>query len=158
MRAAPDIVEIGRAGGKVDAPGVGGVRAHLAEHEGAVGGTQRAHAKAVEHVAVGKAPVAPGEEARKIRLEIIGAEAITGKARIARQQHPAVPQLRLLALRVGKMRRYLGAPRLGERPGPRRHPQIERGDAMKIRKPFTGCGYFALAPVVFSALSTKALV
>ncbi len=44
--------------------------AHLAEHERAVGAAQRAHPETVEHVLVGKAPVAPGQEAGKIGLEI----------------------------------------------------------------------------------------
>ena len=75
-RAAPDVVEIGRAGRKIDAPGIGGVLAHFAEHEGAVGAAQRAHPEAVEHVPVRKAPVAPGQEAGEIGLEIAGAEAV----------------------------------------------------------------------------------
>ena len=69
-RAVADIVEIGRARRKIDAPGIGGMLAHFAQHEGAVGATQRAHAKTVEHVLVRKTPVAPGQETGEIGLEI----------------------------------------------------------------------------------------
>ena len=82
-----------------------GVRAvPLAEKEGAVGGAQRAHAKAVEHVRVGMAPVAPGQETCEIGFEIASGEARPLEGRIAREQHAAVPDSRLLALLLGKVR------------------------------------------------------
>src|SRR5207344_2784343 len=103
---------------KIDAPGIGGVLAHLAEHEGAIAAAECAHAKAVEHAWIRKAPVAPCQKAREIGLEIAGAEAVAGKHRVAREQHATVPERGLFALLVSKIRRYLRSPRFGERPRP----------------------------------------
>src|SRR5215207_5955757 len=76
-RAVPDVVEIGRSGREIDTPGVRRVLAHLAEHEGAVGAAERAHAEAVEHAWVRKAPVAPSQKTCEIGFEIAGAAAIS---------------------------------------------------------------------------------
>ena len=94
-------------------PAFDGVLAHLAEHEGAVGAAQRAHAEAVEHGLVGKAPVAPGQEAREISLEIAGAETVACKHRVAPEQDAAVPHRRPFALlaRRNAHRSPRGAPR-----------------------------------------------
>src|ERR1700722_7863723 len=80
--AVPDIVGIGRAGRKIDAPGVGGVAAHFAEQERAVGRFDRAHAKTVEDACVGKTPIAPRQKTRKVRLEEVGAKIVAGAYRI----------------------------------------------------------------------------
>src|SRR3954471_2881101 len=69
-RAIPDIVEIGRAGWKIDASSIGGVASHLTEHEGAIGAAQRAHPETVKHAIIRKTPVAPRQEAGEISLEI----------------------------------------------------------------------------------------
>src|SRR5712671_3102397 len=92
--------------------------AHFAQHERAVAAAQRAHPEAVEHAAVRKAPVAPGQEACEIGVEIAGAEAIPGEDRIARQQNAPIPDFRFLALLDREMRLDLGAPLVGERPRP----------------------------------------
>src|SRR6185437_5775627 len=123
---AADVIAIGRAGGEIDATGVRGVLAHLAEHERAVAAAQRAHAEAVEHAAVRKAPVPPGQEAREIGLEIIRAETPGGEHRIAAEQNMAVPELRPLALLGREMGVDLGAPLVRERPRLWTHPEIER--------------------------------
>src|ERR1700722_19972348 len=47
-RAVAQIVEIGRSGRKINPPGIGGMLTHFTHHEGAVGATQRAHAKTIE--------------------------------------------------------------------------------------------------------------
>src|SRR5882672_11227793 len=133
-RAVPDVVEVGRSGRKIDAPGVRRVLAHLAEHEGAVGAAERAHTKTVEHGSVGKAPVAPRQKACEIGFEIAGAEAIPGKHRVAPEQDAAVPQGGLFALLVGEMRRDLSAPRFGKRPRPRFDNEVEHTDAMNDRR------------------------
>ena len=130
---AADVIEIGRAGGEIDATGVRGMLAHLAEHKRAVAAAQRAHAEAVEHAAVRKAPVAPGQEAGEIGLEIVGAETPGGKHRMAAEQNMAVPELRPLALLGREMRVDLGAPSSRERPRLRTHLEIERRDAMNDR-------------------------
>ena len=131
---AADVIAIGRARGEIDATGVRGMLAHLAEHKRAVAAAQRAHAEAVEHAAVRKAPVPPGQEAREIGLEIIGAETPGGEHRIAAEQNTAVPELRPLALLGGEMRVDLGAPSVRERPRLRTHLEIERRDAMNDRR------------------------
>ena len=59
---------------------------------------------------------------------------------------------------LGEMRRDLGAPRLGECPSPRRHPQVKLGDATYGQRLHESESYFVLAPVVFGAFSTKAFV
>src|SRR4051794_11850846 len=115
-RAIPDVVGVRRSRRKVNAPGIRRVRAHLAQHEGAVAGAKRAHAKSVEHVLVGKPPIAPRQEAGKISFEIFGAEAFAGKTGTARQQHAAIPDLRFLALLAGEMRVNVGTASFGERP------------------------------------------
>jgi hypothetical protein len=170
-RAVPDVVEVGRTGWKIDAPGVRRVLAHFTEHEGAVGAAQRAHAEAVEHARVGKAPVAPGQETCEIGFEIAGAEAVAGKYRVASKQDAAVPHRRLFALLIGEMPRDLGAPRFGKRPRPRLDDEVERADAMNDRRcrtthrptslaitPTLSGLHFALAPVVFLTCSTYLLV
>src|SRR4051794_37391375 len=101
------------------------MRGHLAEHEHAVAAAQRAHPESVEHAVVGKAPVTPCEKTRKIHLEIVGAEAIAAKDRIAAQQDPAVPEFWLLGLLVRKMRVDVGAALNRERPSPRPAFQVE---------------------------------
>src|SRR5579863_1668453 len=130
--AVPDIVGIGRAGRKIDAARIRGVRAHFAEQERAVGRAQRAHAKAVENGRVGKVPIAPRQKIRKIRLEEIGAEVIAGMNCVAAKQDAAVPEFRLLALLGGKMRVDLAATLGRERPGKRPDLQIKRRDAMNL--------------------------
>src|SRR5262249_34923291 len=82
-----------------------------------------------EHVVVRKPPVAPGEEACEIGLEIARGEPKSLECGIASEQHAAVPDVRLLALPLGKMRRYLGAPGSRERPVVGLDLQIERRDA-----------------------------
>ena len=104
--------------------------AHFAQHERAVGAAQRAHAEAVEHAPVRKAPVAPCQEISEIGIEITGAEAIPGEVRVAPQQNPPIPDFRFLALLHREMRIDVGAPLVGEWPRPRTDIQIERGDAM----------------------------
>src|SRR5882757_5138337 len=106
------------------------MRGHLAEHEHAVAAAQRAHAESVEHAFVGKTPVAPCQKAGKIRLEIVGAEAIAAEDRIAAEQDPAVPEFWLLGLLTRKMRVNAGAALSRERPRPRLAFQIELRDAM----------------------------
>src|SRR4051812_10757645 len=108
------------------------MRAHLAEHEGAVAAAERAHAEAVEHARIGKAPVAPRDEAGKIGLEIAGAEPIVGEYRIASEQHAAIPQRRPFAPQLRKMRVDLRAAFVGERPCPWLDREIERADAMNL--------------------------
>jgi len=115
-------------------PGIRRVAAHFAEYERAVGAAQRAHPEAVEHAPVRKTPIAPRQEAREIALEIVGAEAIPGKSRIARQQNAPIPESRFLTLLDRKMRVDVGAPLVGERPRPGVETQIERRDAMNDRK------------------------
>src|SRR6516164_1159424 len=101
-RAVFDVSGVRRAGWEIDPSRVGRVFAHHTEHEGAVGGTQRTHAEAIENGLVGKAPVAPGEEARKIGLEIVCREITIREHGIAPEQHPAIPNLRPLALLLRK--------------------------------------------------------
>src|SRR5689334_19219801 len=107
--------------------------AHFAKEKNAIGATQRAHPEAVEYAWVGKAPVAPCQEAREIGIEIAGAEALCSEYRIAPQQDAAVPD-RLVALFGGEMRCDLRAPFIGKRPSPGLETQIERADAMNDRK------------------------
>src|ERR1700756_634090 len=102
--AANDIVEIGRAGGKIDAPRVGGVRPHLAKHESAVRTAQRTHAKAVEDFVIRTPPIAPGEETGEIGFEIMCRKMRAVEQRPAAEQDAAVPQFRFLALLFGKKR------------------------------------------------------
>src|SRR5437899_407201 len=104
-RAVPDVVEVGGAGRKIDASGVRRVLAHLAKYESAVGAAERAHAKTVEHGRIGETPVAPGQKTCEISFEIAGAEAVSGKHRVAPEQDATVPQRGLFALLVGEMRR-----------------------------------------------------
>src|SRR6202035_293923 len=125
-----DIVEVGRSRRKIDATRIRGVPAHFAEDEGAVAGAQRAHSESVEHASVGKAPVAPGQEACEIGLEIRRRETLPVENGIARQQDAAVPD-RLFARLDGEMRLDLGLPRLRKRPRFWLKSQIERGDAME---------------------------
>src|SRR5262249_55860831 len=132
------------AGWKIDASAIGGVPAHFAEDEGAIGGAQRAHAEAVEDVAVRKAPVAPSQEACKVDREVARGEAPAAERRIAPEQHAPVPQVRLLALLFGKMRIDFGAPLLRERPQKRLDLQIKRSDTVNdghAKRNFIGhCG------------------
>src|SRR5258708_27188508 len=69
-RTATDVVEVGRTGWEIDAPRVRGVLSHFAKRKRVVAGKQRPHTKAVEHVLVGKTPVAPRQEHGEIGLEI----------------------------------------------------------------------------------------
>ena len=48
-------------------------------------------AKQFLHRPIGKAPVAPGDEAREIGLEIGAAEGPSGDRVVVQQQHAAVP-------------------------------------------------------------------
>src|SRR5882757_68086 len=170
-RAVPDVVEVGRSGGKIDAPRVRRMLAHLAEHKRAVGAKKRAHAKTVEHGRIGKTPVAPGQKTCKISFEIAGAQAVTCKHRVAPEQDAAVKQRRPFALLVGKMRIDLGAARFGKRPHPRFDNEVEHTDAMNDQRfsvthrltspdftPILPSSYFVLVPVVFLACSTYLLV
>jgi len=129
-RAVPDIVGIVRAGRKVDATRIGGVRRHFAEHERAVGRAQRTHAEAIEHVAVRKSPVAPRQEACEVGLEIFGREAVIGKNGTVPDQDSPVPEFWPFALSLGKMRLDFAAASFRERPGKRPHRKIERRDAV----------------------------
>src|SRR5258708_3382555 len=129
-RAAAEVVEVGRARRKIDAPGIRGMLAHFAQYERAVGAAQCAHSEAVEHAPVRKAPVAPCQEACEIGVEIAGAEAVASENWIACQQNPPIPDFRFLALLDREMRLDLSAPLVGERPRPRSDVQIKRGDAM----------------------------
>src|ERR1700754_3360592 len=106
------------------------MRGHLAEHKHSVAAAQRAHADPVEYAAVRETPVAPCQKARKVRLEIVGAEAILTEDRVAAQQDPAVPEFWLLGLLCRKMRVDIGAPLNRERPRPRTAFQIDLRDAM----------------------------
>src|SRR5258706_7811369 len=129
-RAAAEVVEVGRARRKIDAPGIRGMLAHFAQYERAVRAAQRAHSEAVEHAPVRKAPVGPCQKACEISVEITGAEAVASENRIACQQNPPIPDFRFLALLDREMRLDFGAPLVGERPRPRADVQIKRGNAM----------------------------
>ena len=130
--AVADIVGIGRAGRKIDAPGIRGVAAHFAEQECAVGRSQRAHAKTVEDAFVRKTPIAPRQETRKVGLEEIGAKMLAGADRVAAEQDAAVPEFGLVALFRGKMRVDLTASFFRKRPCKGPHGKIERRDAMNF--------------------------
>ena len=134
--------------------------AHFAEHERAVGAAQRAHPETVEHALVGKTPVAPGQEACEIGLEITGAETALGEVGIAPQQDASIPDSRLVTLLNRKMRVDIGAPRFGEAPRPWLHTQIKLRDAMNDGSVMQICLpiYFAFIPVVLLACSTYLLV
>ena len=141
-------------------PALDGVLAHLAEHEGAVGAAQRAHAEAVEHAAVGKAPVAPGQKACEIGLEIAGAEA--GRRRIpdcarAGRGRSTAPAFR--AAGSAKCAVDLGAARFGERPRPGLDSEIERGDAMndRRRRPLIAVADYVDAPDLTSYSARRLL-
>ena len=131
--AGEDILRVGRAGGKIDRAGVGRVRGHFAEQEGAVAADERRHREAVADLAAGKAEIPPGEEGGVIGLEIgaaqdLGAVGARLEGVAAEQQHAAVVEARLGGLPRPPMR---GDPLrfgLGEGPGPRREPQVEFGD------------------------------
>src|SRR3954453_2119375 len=125
QHSIPDVIEVGRAGRKIDASGIRRVFAHHAEHEGAIGTAKRTHAEAVEYGMVGKAPVTPGQKTRKIGFEVAGAEVVAGKSRIAPEQDAAVEQRGPLALLLGKVRGDLGTARFGERPGERLHGKVK---------------------------------
>src|ERR1700751_3551204 len=129
-----DIVQIGRAGRKINAAGVGGVRRHLAEHEGAIRAAQRAHAEAVEDLAIRTTPIAPGEETGEIGLEITRGKMRAFERKRATEQDAAIPEVRLFALLFGKMRRDLVAARLHKRPGPGRYGKVQRLDAVNRRR------------------------
>ncbi len=60
----------------------------------------------------------------------MGREPLAGELRIACQQHASVPDARLLALLMRKMRIDLGAPRSRERPVPGFELEIKGRDAM----------------------------
>ncbi len=123
--AGEDVLGIGRAGGKVDRAGVGGVRGHFAEQEGAVGADERGHREAVADLRVGKAEIAPGEKGGVVGLEIVAAqdrravgarlEGVAGE-----QQHAAVVEARLGGEARAPMRGDSLRFGLGERPRPRR--------------------------------------
>ena len=115
--AVDDVVRIGRAARKIDAAGIGGVRAHDPEQKRAVGGNDRRRAETVVHGRRRPAPMAPGGEARKVGFEIAAAENTIRQSMFVQQQHAAVPQGRLLALLRGEPGIDLGAP-LG-RKGPK---------------------------------------
>src|SRR6185312_14751199 len=132
-RAVPDVVEVGRTGWKINVSGGRRMLAHLAEHEGAIGAVERAHAEAVEDGSVWKAPVAPGQKTCEIGFEIAGAEAVSGKHRIAPEQDAAIPQRGLFALLDGEMRRDLRAPRFGKRPREWLYGKVKRGDSINDR-------------------------
>src|SRR6478735_5936087 len=152
-RTIPDVVEIGRARRKINAPGIGGVRAHFAHHERTIGTAQRAHPGTVEDILVGEAPVAPRQEACEIGLEVTGAETLAGEDRLAPEQHAAVPQFRPLALLQREMRGDVRAPFLRERPRPWLHGQVKRRDAMNDRgshqRDLLRNRHLAFIPVVF---------
>src|SRR5689334_1581285 len=122
-----------RARGEIDAAFIRSVRGHLAEHERSIGSAQRAHAEAVEDVAVRKPPVTPGEEACKVRFEVAGSQPPARKLGIAAEQHAAVPEAGLLVLLLGEMRVDLGAPLMLERPRPLFQFQVKRRDAVDDR-------------------------
>ena len=69
-----NIVEVGEPGGEIDAPRIGGMRAHDAQDERAVAAAQGTHGEAVLDVAVGRIPVPPSQQARIVGLEIGAAE------------------------------------------------------------------------------------
>src|SRR6185437_17088776 len=128
-----DIVRIGCARREIDAARTRSVLGHLAEHKSTVDGAQRAHAEAVEDLAVGKAPIAPGEEACEIGFEIAGCQPPAREVGVAAEQYAAVPDLGLLAPHLGKMRVDLGAPFSFERPRPLFDLQVKRRDAVDDR-------------------------
>src|ERR1700755_2292885 len=68
------VIEVRRAGWKIDSAGIRRVARHLAEHERAVAAAQCAHAKSVKHALAGKTQIAPGQKTCEIGLEILGAE------------------------------------------------------------------------------------
>src|SRR3984957_17777438 len=107
---------------------------HFAQYECAVRATQRAHAEAVEHAAIRKTPVAPGQEACEIGLEITRAQAIPGEDGMAAQQHASVPELRFLTALEREVRLDIGAPLIRERPRPRLDAQIKLRDPMNDRR------------------------
>src|SRR5262249_50310772 len=133
-----------------------GARGHLAQHESAVGSAQRAHAEAIEDLAVRKTPVAPGEEACEIGFEIAQRQPPAGEVGVAAEQHAAVPEAGLLMLLRGEMRVDLGASFMLERPRPLFQFQVERGDA--VDEPLHVATHLAFIPVVFLACSTNLLV
>src|SRR5215472_6465268 len=85
-RVAADILEIGRARGKIDAARIARMLAHFAEHKGPVRAQKRPHAEAVEGLPVREAPVAPGQQACEIDLEIARGKARALEARVAAKQ------------------------------------------------------------------------
>src|SRR5262249_12050810 len=101
------------------------------------GTAQRAHAEAVEDLAIGKAPVAPGQHVGEIGLEIGCGKMRAVKGRRAAEQDAAVPQLRPLPLLLGKMRRDLVPPRLRKGPSEGLDDQVQRLDAVNTRRRHT---------------------
>ena len=130
--AIAKVIEVWCARWKIDPSRIGRMRGHFAQRERAIAAAQCAHSEAVKHSLVRKAPVAPGQKARKIRLEIIGAIAAVLENRVTSQQHAPVPQPRFLGLPGCKMRSDIGAPLIREWPGPRAVFQIE------LRNPMNG--------------------
>ena len=79
---------------------------------------------------VGEAPVAPGEEAREIGLEIAPRNTPPSMSMLVQQQHAPVPQRRLALARARRNARRCRARRSSrERPGPRRERKLEPLDA-----------------------------
>ena len=124
-RVADDVGRIRRAGREIDLAGGRGVRAHLAQQKRAVRRAQRRHREAVAHRGVGKAPVAPGDEAREVGFEIRAGQHAVGDVTAPHHQHAAVPHLRLVCAQPDEMRVDLGAPRDRERPVARLVTQVE---------------------------------
>jgi hypothetical protein len=77
------------------------------------------------HAGLGKVPVAPGDEAREVGLQIGAAKDAVLDVEAVLQQNLAVPQFGGLAAQVLEMRRDVGAARLREHPRSRRISEVE---------------------------------
>src|SRR5580704_2953974 len=133
---ADDITRIGRAAGKIDQAGIGGMLAHPPQNKGAVGGAERAHAKTVVHRGVGEIPIAPSDKACEIGVEIGAAKNPARDREAMQQQHAAVPQLRLVALQLREVFVDAGTPLQREWPSGRRKGELEPldGDDLNVAR------------------------
>ena len=129
-----------RAGGKIDLPGVEGMRGHLAEQESPVGAAQRRHREAIVDRIAGKAEFAPrrgnrrSRSAKKAPLSV-SAPSERGLDRApAQKQHPPVEQRGLRLPQSRPVRRDARRLTFGERPARGLEHEVELADLEEARR------------------------